>query len=78
LQRTAAAVARGLQLRDLASLLFLERREPLFLHGQRGIERIELGQVAVDGGDLAGAGAAKVLVVGEHAARLGGVALVEQ
>ena len=51
-QRTAAAFARRLQPRQLAFLLFLERREPRFFLGQRRVERGELGDVRVDGGDL--------------------------
>ena len=77
-QRLAAAIARGLQLGDLALLLRFQRREPFLFGGQLLIQRVEFRDVAVDRRDLAGARAAEVLVIREHPAGLCGVLLVEQ
>ena len=55
-----------------------ERGQALLLRGQFRIELAELGQMRIDGGDLAGARTAEVLVIDEHAAGLAGIALVEQ
>jgi hypothetical protein len=77
-QRLAAPLARRLQARHLAALLLFERQQPLLLGGELAVELVDLGEMRVDGRDLAGARAPEVLVVDEHPSGLPRVVLVEQ
>ena len=70
--------ARFLVPRDLAFLPGFERGQALLLRRQFRVELAEFDEVGVDGGNLAGARTAEVLVINEHAAGLAGIALVEQ
>ena len=77
-QRLAAPFARRLQPRHFTALLLFERQQALLLGGELGVELVDLGQVRVDGRDLAGTRAPEVLVIDQHASDLPRVALVQQ